>query len=63
MKSKLQNRLHNPFGGTNWDMAPDGKRLAVLTPVKSPESPKQEREVVLLENFFDELRRKVPAGK
>jgi hypothetical protein len=28
-----------------------------------PEAPKQEHEVAFLENFFDELRRKVPTGK
>jgi hypothetical protein len=49
--------------GTSWDLAPDGKRVVVLTPVESAEAPKQDHEVVLLENFFDELRRRVPAGK
>lgn len=51
------------LGGTAWDLAPDGKRLAVLTPVGSTEAPKPEHEVVFLLNFFDELRRRVPAGK
>jgi eukaryotic-like serine/threonine-protein kinase len=45
------------------DLSPDGKRLAVVTEVGSPETPKQDHEVVFLQNFFDELRRKVPAGK
>ena len=49
-------------GGTFWDLAPDGKRVAVLTPVEPAEAPRQEHEVVFLENFFDELRRKVPVG-
>jgi hypothetical protein len=35
----------------------------VLTPVESAEAPKQEHEVVFLENFFDELRRRAPVGK
>jgi len=48
---------------TDFDLAPDGKRLAVVTPVGSPEAPKQDHEVVFLQNFFDELRRKVPTGK
>jgi Tol biopolymer transport system component len=47
--------------GLFWDLAPDGKRA--LTLVESAEAPKQEHEVVFLENFFDELRRRVPAGK
>jgi len=51
------------LGGTDWDLAPDGKRLAVLTPVESAAAPRQEHEVVFLQDFFDELRRKVPAGK
>jgi serine/threonine protein kinase/Tol biopolymer transport system component len=46
-----------------WDLAPDGKRVVVVTPVESAEAPKQEHEVVFLENFFDELRRRVPLGK
>ena len=46
-----------------WDLAPDGKRVAVLTPVESTEAPKQEHEVVFLLNFFDELRRRVPPGR
>jgi hypothetical protein len=45
------------------DLAPDGKRMLVLTPVESAQPPKQEHEVVFLFNFFDELRRRVPAGK
>jgi Tol biopolymer transport system component/predicted Ser/Thr protein kinase len=51
------------LGGTEWDLAPDGKRVAVLTSVESAEAPKQEHEVVFLENFFDELRRRVPVDK
>ena len=50
-------------GGTWFDLAPDGKRVAVLTRVAAPEGPRQEHEVVFLENFADELRRKVPLGK
>jgi serine/threonine-protein kinase len=48
------------LGGTQWDLAPDGKRAAVLAPIEAAEPPKQEHEVVFLENFFDELRRRVP---
>jgi Tol biopolymer transport system component/predicted Ser/Thr protein kinase len=56
------------FGGAantppNYDLSPDGKHAAVLTPVESTEAPKADHEVVLLENFFDELRRRVPVGK
>jgi serine/threonine protein kinase len=51
------------LAGTAWDLASDGKRLAVLTPVDSAETPRPEHEVVFLLNFFDELRRRVPTGK
>ncbi len=50
------------LGGTQWDLAPDGKRVAVLTPVETTEAPKQEHEVAFFQNFFDELRRRVPVG-
>jgi serine/threonine-protein kinase len=46
-----------------WDLAPDGNRVALLTPVDSSEGGKQEHVVVLLQNFFDELRRRVPLRK
>jgi serine/threonine protein kinase/dipeptidyl aminopeptidase/acylaminoacyl peptidase len=45
-----------------WDLAPDGKRIAVVTP-ESADSLKQEHEVVFLQNFFDELQRRVPLWK
>ena len=50
------------LGGTFWDVAKDG-RIAVLTPVTSPQAPATEHTVVFLQNFFDELRRRVPVGK
>jgi hypothetical protein len=46
--------------GSVWDLAPDGKRVAVVTPVESADAPTQEHEVVFLLNFFDELRRRLP---
>jgi serine/threonine protein kinase/Tol biopolymer transport system component len=51
------------LGGALWDLAPDGKRVAVLTPVESAEAPKADHEVGLLLNFFDELHRRAPTGK
>ena len=50
------------LGGTLVDVAPDGRRVAVLAPVVAADAPKQEHEVVILQNFFDELRRRVPVG-
>ena len=51
------------LGGTEWDLAPDGRRLAVLTSARSGEPPVLEHEVVFLLNFIDELRRRLPMGK
>lgn len=45
-----------------FDVSPDGKRVAVLTPVET-EPPRHEHEIVFLFNFLDELRRRVPTGK
>jgi serine/threonine-protein kinase len=50
-------------GGTHWDLAPDGKHVAVVTPVESAKAPTEDHEVVFLLNFFDELRRRVPPSK
>lgn len=50
-------------GATDFDLSPDGKRLAVVTPVETPEPPKREHEVTMVFNFFDELRRRAPVGK
>jgi hypothetical protein len=48
---------------TWFDLAPDGKRLAMEMPVATPEPPKPQHEVTFVLNFFDELRRRVPLGK
>ncbi len=55
--------MPTPVPMQNFDLSPDGKRLAAVMQVGSPEAPKQEHEVAFLQNFFDELRRKVPVGK
>ena len=49
-------------GFQSYDLAPDGKRLAALMPVETPEEQQAQNHVIFLENFFDELRRKVPLG-
>jgi len=51
------------LGGTAIDIAPDDKRVAVITPVESASAPKNEHEIAMLVNFFDEVRRRVPGGK
>jgi len=47
-----------------YDLAPDGDRFAVVLDTAAPEQEqKQTESVIVLLNFFDELRRKVPSGK
>lgn len=46
----------------NFDLAPDGRRFAVLMPADSPEPQESRSHVTLLLNFFDEVRRRVAAG-
>jgi WD40 repeat protein len=50
-------------GGTEWGVAPDGKRVAVITPVGSTEAPQQDHTVVFLLNFLDYLKQRVPLKK
>ena len=49
-------------GFGSYDLAPDGKRVAALMPAEEAASQREQSQVVVLLNFFDELRRKVPAG-
>jgi hypothetical protein len=53
-----ETRLQAIIGNTsNYDLAPDGKRLAALLASEEATHP------TFLLNFFDELRRRAPAGK
>jgi len=51
------------IGSTLWDLSPDGKRVIALETGEATQGPQQDHEVVMLLNFFDELRRKAPLGK
>ncbi len=51
------------FGGTGWDLAADGKRIVTLMPVEGLGARQLQNHVIFLENFSDELQRRVPAGK
>ncbi len=46
----------------NYDLAPDGKRFAILPELKAPVEEKDSVHMIFLENFFDELRRRVPVS-
>jgi Tol biopolymer transport system component len=57
-----KSRLWTAKKGLIWyDLAPDGKRFAIAQPVAVPEV-KPDTHVTFLLNFFDELRRRAPAG-
>jgi Tol biopolymer transport system component len=58
-----EKQIGGTVGSKNVDLAPDGKRIVALMPVETAEGQKAQSHVIFLENFFDELRRKVPAGK
>jgi hypothetical protein len=54
---------YQPRGpGRMFDLHPDGKRFAVAPAAETPGGDKQDK-VVFVFNFFDELRRLVPAPK
>jgi serine/threonine protein kinase len=58
----------SPPGITNfawpWDLTPNGKGVVVTMRIETPEPPQEPRvhTVVILQNFFDELRRRAPLG-
>lgn len=56
----LANTLGN---GSSYNLAPDGKRFVVFMPTKAPEAQQARSQVIFLQNFSDELRRKMPVGK
>jgi serine/threonine-protein kinase len=46
----------------NYDLAPEGKRIAALVPF-GQQADQPRNQVTLLLNFYDELRRRVPVGR
>jgi serine/threonine-protein kinase len=55
-------RLSNTGLTLNFDVAPDGKRFAALMPLESSVPREPQRHVMLVLNFFDELRRLAPTN-
>ena len=45
----------------NFDLAPDGRRVAAIMPAPGPSGQERRHHVVFLDNFLDELHRRVPA--
>jgi Tol biopolymer transport system component len=58
-----EKQIGGTIGTKNVDLAPDGKRVAAIMPVETAEGQKAQNHVIFLENFFDEVRRKVPVSK
>jgi serine/threonine-protein kinase len=55
-----ETRLLNAGGASVYDLAPDGKRLAAI--LASDQAGGEPTHLTFLLNFFDELRRRAPAG-
>jgi Tol biopolymer transport system component/predicted Ser/Thr protein kinase len=47
----------------SFDLAPDGTRVLVVTSPPGAAAPKPEHTLMFVQNFFDELRRRVPIAK
>jgi hypothetical protein len=52
------------YGGTTpargWDVTPDGRRFLLTRPIDLPPQPPSQ--MILVQNFGEELKRRVPAG-
>ena len=57
-----ETRLRSLGSFGNYDLAPDGKRLAAIV-ADDANGEKPPTHLTFLLNFFDELRRKAPVGK
>ena len=53
----------NARGTGGFDFAPDGKRVAMFVPLATKDASPRENTVVVVLNFFDELRRRAPIGQ
>ena len=50
------------LNGKAYSLAPDGKRIAALMSLETPEAQQAQNHVMFVENLFDELMRRVPVG-
>ena len=53
----------NVRGAGGFDLTPDGKRVAMFVPLATKGASQRENTVVVVLNFFDELRRRAPIGQ
>ena len=49
-------------GAQNFDLAPDGRRVAAIMPAPGASGEDRRHHVVFLDNFVDELHRRVPVA-
>ncbi|MGH9651584.1 MAG: hypothetical protein ACRD3I_14095, partial [Terriglobales bacterium] len=57
-----EKRFTDPSFGPNFDLAPDGKRFAVLLAPEAAGEQKAPTRLTFILNFFDEIRRRAPSG-
>lgn len=50
-------------GVRGFDVAPDGKRVMAVLPTVTGSAPQAEHTLIFVQNFFDELRRRVPVAR
>jgi hypothetical protein len=50
-------------GARGFDMSPDGRRVLAVMPTAAGPAPQAEHTLIFLQNFFDELRRRVPIDR
>jgi hypothetical protein len=55
-------QLHDVGGLLNYDVAPDGKRFAMLPNLHAPAEEQGAVHIAILLNFFDEVRRRAPVA-
>ena len=53
----------NVRGAGGFDLAADGKRVAMFVPLATKDASPRENTVAVVLNFFDELRQRVPTGQ
>ena len=53
-----EKRIGNVGLFRNFDLAADGRRVAAMMPADVPGDQKAQHQVIFLENFFDEVRRR-----
>jgi Tol biopolymer transport system component len=51
--------VYSPASWSNYDVSPDGQRFLMIKPTDAVQAPSQ---IVVVQNWFEELKRRVPTG-